>query len=159
MKIKAGYRLTVTSWENDADNYRTVSVDGLSEEHCRELVRLCELLYSRHRDRKKKTYGNLINRGWREDDEYGEFMAAAISLFDFDRIFRQQEEEGDSVEPFDEEAKGYYISDLLHELGLSSETFATRVVETIEVSFTPTDVELDDVTSKFVSTKTKAKRK
>lgn len=44
MKIKAGYRLTVTSWENDADNYRTVSVDGLSEEHCRDTTTTKELM-------------------------------------------------------------------------------------------------------------------
>lgn len=29
--IKAGYQVQVTSWENDGDNYNTISIDGLPQ--------------------------------------------------------------------------------------------------------------------------------
>lgn len=38
--IKNGYQLSVTSWENDGDNYKTVVTNGLSEEDVKFLIHL-----------------------------------------------------------------------------------------------------------------------
>jgi hypothetical protein len=38
--IPAGYQVSVTSWENDGDNYRTETIPGLSKEGAQFLVDL-----------------------------------------------------------------------------------------------------------------------
>lgn len=47
--IPAGYRLSFTSWENDADNYNTIVFDGLSELDVKFLVELGKLLRTSYR--------------------------------------------------------------------------------------------------------------
>ena len=60
-KISAGYRLIVTSWENDADNYKTKSMDGLSEEATYFLGALIKLFYSKNNPPKGKVcFGNMV---------------------------------------------------------------------------------------------------
>lgn len=46
MIIKAGYRLSVTSWENDADNHKTETIDGLTLQQVRLLIELVSLFDS-----------------------------------------------------------------------------------------------------------------
>lgn len=43
--IKKGYTLEVTSWENDADNYRTIKYTTEDKELAKELVDLCEKVF------------------------------------------------------------------------------------------------------------------
>ena len=46
MDIKPGFLLRITSWENDGDNYKTVSLDGLTLELVRFYVEFCKLFRS-----------------------------------------------------------------------------------------------------------------
>lgn len=47
--MKKGYTLEVTSWENDADNYKTKSVYcGDNKEDAKALLKLCKELFSSH---------------------------------------------------------------------------------------------------------------
>ena len=42
--IPAGYRVEVTSWENDGDNYNTKSISGIkSESAVKFIVEICKL--------------------------------------------------------------------------------------------------------------------
>jgi hypothetical protein len=59
-KIPVGYHLIVTSWENDADNYNTKVVEGLSLEATKLLVDVIQLFYSKNNPQKDQVcHGNL----------------------------------------------------------------------------------------------------
>lgn len=47
MKIKSGYRIVVTSWENDGDNYKDVITDGLTETDLNFLLQIAANFSSR----------------------------------------------------------------------------------------------------------------
>lgn len=47
--IPAGFQLQVTSWENDADCYNTVTYSGLTREDCAFLIDVAKLFQSRNR--------------------------------------------------------------------------------------------------------------
>jgi hypothetical protein len=127
MIIKAGYRLSVTSWENDGDNYQTHSIDGLNEEKVKNLIELVSLFESRNSSKNK--FGNIYeaNKFEREnlDLELKQFLNA---LGDVDII------------------KDHWLSSLgLFRTG----DFYTRVFEEFTVEYVPTEIVIEDVTKKF----------
>lgn len=64
--IQPGYQLHITSWENDADNYRTEIIQGLTKEDVQfylHFLRHFYSPYSRHKDMIGPGYGNMdINK-------------------------------------------------------------------------------------------------
>lgn len=44
--IKAGYQLHITTWENDADNYKTETINGLTKGEVKYLISVAKLFYS-----------------------------------------------------------------------------------------------------------------
>lgn len=128
MKIKAGYRITVVSWENDGDNYRTKTVDGLDEATARYHVDLLKLLSN-------NKFGNMYDPSTEEIDE---FRAEIIKVME-------------AHNQISEEAK-YSFDHALEDVGEYTgygEDFYTRVVERIAVEYVPQEIELEDVSSKF----------
>lgn len=58
-KIEPGYQLSVTSWENDADYYKTIVTSGWTEEDIRFWAELAKHFYSCNAGHKEPKYGNM----------------------------------------------------------------------------------------------------
>lgn len=135
MKIEAGYRLTVKSWENDYDNVRTMTIDGLSEEETRCYVDLA-LLLSKSSHEAPGYFGNIYNPSHQEIEE---FETALINLAArYTNIFEEEE---------------YYVDhcqDMIYDI-FGAGDFYTRKCEDISVQYVPHEINLEDVTGKFMT--------
>lgn len=138
--IKAGYRIHVTTWENDADNYKTESMEGLTEGNVKFIIAICNLLKDGCNN--KSYFGNSYDKYPAGLDEAIEKVIANFT--DEDRTFTQHG--GDFVIDTHE-----YVDDaIIHELGLSGGDFATRVFEKAVVEYIPEDIVIDVVTDRFI---------
>lgn len=70
--LPAGYRLTVWSWENDADNYQTNTMQGLSKDETKFLIEFCRLF--ENAEYEDGGFGNITEGS----DELYENLARAI---------------------------------------------------------------------------------
>lgn len=129
--IKAGYRLSVTSWENDADNYNTEIVDGLSKSEVQLAVDLLNLV----KDSSSNTdlFGNMYDP---DESEIEAFKAAIEEVFKKNGIEEEQ--------PFD------LAMDLYYDYGIGASEFFTRVAEKVVVEYVPADITISDVTQEFI---------
>lgn len=57
--IPAGYRLSITSWENDGDHRQTKVLASLTAARVRFIIELCKLFRSHHQS--KDCFGNLYD--------------------------------------------------------------------------------------------------
>jgi hypothetical protein len=134
MVIPAGYRLTVTSWENDADNYKTGMMEGLFIEKVKFLIEFCKLFESKNQG---PGFGNMYDP---RDYQKEEFQEALVEL-------------GEKHFPH----APYTVDQLLEfafELQLMSKwigegEFYTRVAESVKVEYVPHPIEIQNVTSDF----------
>ena len=131
--IKAGYRVTVTSWENDADYYRTESSLGLTKEEAQRDVEFLKLIKGSHCNN-NKVFGNLYEP---RDSEVEAFSAAVKPLMD------KYEVEYDPEYPLD------VFIDIVSEYTGYSEGYTTRNVESIIVEYIPEDIHIEDVSKEF----------
>ena len=131
--IKSGYRITVTSWENDADNYRTETIDGLDEHEVRFHVDLLKLIMgSRCND--KTVFGNMYEPRDSEVDLFEEAVTKVLTKHDeLDSKYHARDIAMDIIGDY----TGY------------SEGFFTRVAESIVVEYVPQEIIIEDVSSKF----------
>lgn len=125
--IPAGYRLTIISWENDADNYDTVILEGLTEEQCAFNVDLCKILTQDWPSL------NKLNNVYDPDDAEIKHVDDAINLI----IKKHNQEE--TTDPI-----AY-----LYDLGLSKGEYYTRVCDSFKVEHIESDIILNDVTDNF----------
>lgn len=135
--IKAGYRITVVSWENDADNYRTITRDGLLKEEAQRDVEFLKLIagsYNRH-DTDNKVFGNLY-----------EPRPPALEAFT-DAVRQLMAKYG--IEVNEEWPLDYFLEEVCEYTGWS-EGYTTRVVDQITVEYVPTEIVIEDVTKEFV---------
>lgn len=146
--IPAGYRLTITSWENDADNYKTVIIEGLTNERASYLADLCKLLSddnprnnqsSEGYKGRDKRYNNMYEPGRKEID---------MLMEELDKIVLKhgQHLSEDVVPGHDAAEYGY---EELYELGLSGGDFFTRCCSEWKIEHIPNDVIMLDVTDNF----------
>lgn len=135
--IPAGYRLTVTSWENDADNYNTEVKEGLSLGACRLYVDLCKLMGD-----DDAGVANMY------DPDEGELAKLEQELV---KVARRHPEETPSLEDgFTESDIADTMTDILYDLGLTGSDFHTRVCSDWKVEHILTDIILTNVTEEFV---------
>lgn len=125
--IKAGYRMTVTSWENDADHYNTITKDGLTENDVKLYVDVLRLAAD--------GFGNMYEPSDKEMEKFGE----AVWLV-FDKNGHKYEQPDGCI---DEGAE------IIGEFCGYSEHYFTRVVEKIIVEYVPQEIVIEDVTKKF----------
>lgn len=119
--MRKGYALQVTSWENDGDNYNTITMDGLSKEDVPIIITFCTLFYS-----KSNNNGGLGNSSYSE--QY---------LIDT------------AVGNFEKEYPELANQELQYDLGLGgNEYYAARVFDSVKVLYIPVDIE--DVTKDFI---------
>jgi len=145
--ISAGYQLTVTSWENDADCYMTKSIDGLNQDMVQFYVDMCKLLESRNSA--NRGFGNMYDPSETEIDKYYEALYNVYMKHKSNVIWPASWE----IESVDE-TNVNEIGDMCHEMllelfGYGAEGFYTRVLEKYEVLYFPIDIYADDVTEKF----------
>jgi hypothetical protein len=136
--IPAGYRLTVVTWENDADNYKTVTLEGLSESRVKFLVDLAKLFKSRNR-----VAGCIGNYYESSDANRSEVQSALAKVV----AKHPGEFTGELVDDLDDLNDDMF--ELMYELGLMGGDFYTRVMESFKVEHTPVEVVLSDVTENF----------
>lgn len=146
--IKAGYRLTVTTWENDADNYNTEIVEGLSKELCKLYVAICKAFEH------SSDYDNRICNMYEPDEEeIARFNTAMLKIGrEFESVIRMELFDGEQLPAdgsiSDEDLLGVLEEDLSN-LGIHGGDFFTRVVSAWSVEHVPADIVLTDVTEEF----------
>lgn len=125
MKIKKGFRIFVRSWENDGDNYRDVTLDGLSEGLVRAFMHVIGLV---------RVTDNI------PADSYTEISG-------FNTSFKLFLDNNPSIK---DETISENVEGILYDLGLSSDEFAVRVVEKVIIDYVPEELNFIDVTSEFM---------
>lgn len=136
--IKAGYRLTATSWENDADHYAAEVMDGLTEAEVRMYVELGTYLGSGYGE---NDFGNMYVGSSRDDkvvkvrQVLSEVIKKHRGAFENDDHF-----EFAVCEPIE------FVNDKL--LGYSDD-YLMRVLQEIKVEFIPNDIVIQDVSDQF----------
>lgn len=141
--IPAGYRLTVTSWENDGDNYNTKTLDGLTLEKVSYLVDLCKILGSSNAQ--IGNFGNLYDPSETEVLKLSKRIKAIIEKYPTikaDFFSMHTAEDG-------EESYPDYAAEELYELALVGGEFFTRVCESFVVEYVPQEIVIEDITDKF----------
>lgn len=133
--IPAGYRITVTSWENDADNYNTEVKEGLSLEQCKLYVDLCKLMEG------DDDVSNLYEP---DEEELALLKAALVS------VAKQHLPAAELDEDATEEDMNDVMMDIIYDLGLAGGDFCTRVCEEWKVEHVPVEIVLNDVTEEFM---------
>lgn len=133
--IKAGYRITVTSWENDADNYNTTCTHGLDEKTAKFHVDLLKLIKGSHCNN-NKVFGNLYEP---RDSEISAFKEALVKVFKDHGAWPW--DNGDDVLDF--------ASDVISDYTGYSDGYMTRVAESIVVEYIPQDIQIEDVSKQF----------
>jgi hypothetical protein len=140
----AGYAITVTSWENDADHYNTKTMVVSSIEDAQVLYTLAKLLGSQN----KKSFGNMYEPNEYELQQFALAVAAIPGIKEY--IHNTVPELEANIE--DPEYGGCYmdvVMDTLYELGLTRGDFYTRVAETVVVHYYAEPVYAEDVTNTF----------
>ncbi len=143
--IPAGYRLTVTSWENDGDNYNTKTLDGLTLDKVSYLVDLCKILD--YASNTKGNFGNLYEPS--DIDTLGFFGEVKTIIHNHPSVLADFLTLVEGMEPIEDEAYYDYASEDLYELSLVGGEFFTRVCESFVVEYVPREIIMEDVTDKF----------
>lgn len=139
--IKAGYRLTVTSWENDADNYATKVIDGLTIERARVCVAYCKLF---------KDDGSVSNMYEPDEDEIATIDERVASVARADAGFIAHVFDAIGANATDEEIRDYVFETIISEMGLCWRSdFYTRVCDSWRVEHIEHDINIPDVTDTF----------
>ena len=141
--IPAGYRLSVTTWENDGDNYQTKMLEGLTKERVTALVALCKLFSSKNRG---AGIGNIYDPNDHERAKANRAISKVLKKYPEEFPFFVEGKEDDEEDGVSDSAWT-----LIYDLGLAGGDFYTRVMERIKVEYMPTEVRLSDVTDEFVA--------
>ena len=127
--IPAGYRLSVTSWENDGDNYRTEIISGLSDEQVRLRIALLKLF------ERKGAFGNEYSMDTEKNDALPEA---------YEKIISDHTNKTDDLTLED-------IDDIVNQMGVANcSDFATRLCESFTVEYLEKPVIFKDVTANFI---------
>lgn len=130
-----GYLIRVTSWENDADNCKTVEMQVDTETEARTIVEFCALFSTTN----PKTIGNIYDPEWESEER----KHAYSSILDFHKshpgfmdVDTPAEDDAYSADDYVTEA----YMDFAYDLGLRSSEFFTRVCESVEIFRIPADI-------------------
>lgn len=134
-RIPAGYKIIITTWENDGDNYNTAHMSGLSWYQVRLLVKLAELFYS-HNQQGERGYGNLYDPTDAECEAVERAIQTTFDKYNTHTIAWSVDQCRDMLAD-------------LHLKGCSE--FYTRVLSDIVVEHYPVALDVEDVTDQFVA--------
>ena len=136
--IKAGYRISCNSWENDGDNYNLTIKDGFSEPHARFIYDILSQFCS-------SDISNLYEPDEDEIEEFNNVMYAVFKRHECANEFFGIE---DSSNHNAEQIADRILQTILHDFMGGSEYF-TRTVEDIKVEYIPEDVIFEDRSENF----------
>ena len=128
--LTQGYRITVTSWENDADNYNTKIISGLSLEDAKFTVDFIKLFKSQNDI--PAGIGNMYDPNPIEISEAHQAVAEVFNKHEWPAHFTFED-----------------WHDVAYDLGLSRGEFFTRVMESFVVEYIPEDIVIKNVTGEF----------
>jgi hypothetical protein len=140
--IPAGYRVTVTSWENDADNYKDTIHEGLSKERVEYILELCNLFKSGSNNG-GKTFGNMHESTPLSRVAKAEQAVRAV-LEKYRAVLNECELENLECEEGDME-----VCEVVNEFIDSSEYYFFRVYDIAKVEHIPHQIVMEDVTGDF----------
>lgn len=145
--IKKGYRVSIETWENDADNYRTKTFEGLNKEAAQFLVDFSKFFYSKNsRKDTSLKFGNMYEPSEEELDQVALFVGPLlINNFEILQEFGYSDLDKNDTDEWVLDI----ISELLYETQGGSSDFWSRVTSSIKVEYIPADVELSDVSKDF----------
>ena len=123
--IKAGLQLVISSWENDGDNYKDVTISGLSEARTKMIISICKEFTS-------NKFGNM------RDDNVDVASNTVVTILEDNIDVLEADELACAREEICE-----YMSTYLG----SSEFYDFRVFDSFKVFYIPQDI--DEVTSYF----------
>jgi hypothetical protein len=135
--IPAGYRISITSWENDGDNYKTEVLEGLTKERVKLYTDICKALYRNYG--KMPRIANLYEPTESELEAFNKVML---------KVRKANESEFDK-DTTDEETMQETMYDIASDLGLVGSEFFSRVCESFKVEYINTPIVLHDVTDEF----------
>lgn len=142
--IPAGYRLSVTSWENDADNYQTTVHEGLSKERVKYILELCKLFYSKNSPLKNKgvCFGNMYEPSDVQREDADDAIRAVMEKHR--AVLNEDELEQLAVETDPEdEYSGPEFNYIVCEFLGYSEDYLYRVYDKATVEFIPQEIRID----------------
>lgn len=136
--LNRGYHVTVTSWENDADNYNTKTIVVQDREEVDMLVTLFGLLGGQNKD--GLDFGNMYQPNKAECEAFANTVAAIPGMIAYlEKKFDWLKEAMDNPECIVEHMDA--VMDILYDVGLSgSEHFYTRVCDKVTVFYVEQDV-------------------
>ena len=142
--IPAGCRLTVITWENDADNYQTVIKEGLSISDTSFFTDLCKaFLHSNDYDHR---ICNLYDPS--EADILRVYSTVALIMLKHAQTDHQPSDPEDLSDD-DLNIIGEHCNEFLYDLGITGGEFFTRVVESYKVEYVDTPIVLKNITAVF----------
>jgi len=126
-KIEKGYTITVTSWENDGDNYNTKSITVDSIEKAKAYYDLMQLCKSKN-NTKEIRLGNTSEFSTKQKKLIVSFLINNPILLEGDE---ENASEDDLIDIF---------YDIIYELLGGSEFYACRVMESCVVTYSDIEV-------------------
>lgn len=142
--IKAGYRITVESYENNGDACRTVTVDGLSLDDAKFHARILSLINT------TSQYGCMLS----DDEELVDsFVYECRSIIDSGKYVVNGLHTLDTISTSNDVLFDFIKDEILSQyVGYPEyEIYATRKVDNITVEFVPAEIDLGDITSQFTT--------
>ena len=129
--MQVGYCVSITSWENDADNYQTHTIDGLTKEEARSVVDIAHLFVSKNG--KPKGYGNYYDDApWA--DISNDIKAILVKNGALESLTKKYSLEFASPIDDDDDDCYYDICDMISEFFGNTE-FATRVYDGVAIKY------------------------
>lgn len=142
--IKAGYRITVESYENNGDACRTVTVDGLSLDDAKFHARILSLINT------TSQYGCMLS----DDEELVDsFVYECRSIINSGKYVVNGLHTLDTISTSNDVLFDFIKDEILSQyVGYPEyDIYATRKVDNITVEFIPTEIDLGDITSQFTT--------
>lgn len=134
--INKGYTLTVTSWENDADNYKTISKTVDTKEEAKVWYDMMQLCKSENNLPKNVIkLGNTYNGFNKEQEEVAK---------NFMKEYHKVLIPNDDIEENEENLVDWFCG-LAGDLLGYSENYACRVMESCIVTYSPEDIYLEEI--------------
>ena len=156
--IPEGFRLTIFSWENDFDNYREFTVNGIEKsDTVRFYIELCKLLRSKN-DTNYKGFGNMYQPTDNEFHEFGMEIYHTFFGFPNRECLPKEIQEIFVLEKYEEsEDQSSYIqlanevmTEILFDFFGPSEDYETRVFEGFKVEYIPKEIAFQNITGNFM---------
>jgi len=141
---KAGYLLTVSSWENDLSNKNSKQLHYTDKTKVQQAVEFCKLFTKSYRGNEYEFLGNLYDPNQVERDRVERIF---YSFYLSNKGFIDEDPSETPPEP---DLICDWCLDIAYDFGLTGSDFYTRMCSDIKVIYSKEDIHCEDVTSDFM---------